>query len=43
MGKKENAQWVLVGKREGKRTIGRFRRRWEVINNVKGKAKPLRA
>jgi hypothetical protein len=29
MGKKRNAYRILVGKREGKRPIGRPRRRWE--------------
>jgi hypothetical protein len=33
MGEKRNAYRLLVGKREGKRPLGRPRRRW--INNIK--------
>jgi hypothetical protein len=33
MGEKRNAYRVLVGKREGKRPLGRPRRRWE--DNIK--------
>jgi hypothetical protein len=33
MGEKRNAYWLLVGKPEGKRPLGRPRRRW--IDNVK--------
>jgi hypothetical protein len=29
MGEKTNAYRILVGKSEGKRPLGRFRRRWE--------------
>jgi hypothetical protein len=32
MGEKRNAYWLLVGKPEGKRPLGRPRRRW-VDNN----------
>jgi hypothetical protein len=28
MGEKRNAYWILVGKPEGKRPLGRPRRRW---------------
>jgi hypothetical protein len=31
MGEMRNAYNVLVGKSEGKRTLGRRRRRWEII------------
>jgi hypothetical protein len=33
MGAKRNADRILVGKPEGKRTIGRLRRRW--VDNIK--------
>jgi hypothetical protein len=33
MDKKKNAYRVLVGKRDGKRPVGRFRHRWE--GNIK--------
>jgi hypothetical protein len=33
MGKKRNAYRILVGKPEGKRPLGRPRRRW--VNNIK--------
>jgi hypothetical protein len=33
MGEKRNACRILVGKPEGKRTLGRPRRRW--VNNIK--------
>jgi hypothetical protein len=33
MGVKRNAYRILVGKREGKRSLGRPRRRW--ANNIK--------
>jgi hypothetical protein len=33
MGEKRNAYWILVGKREGKRPLGRQRRKW--MNNIK--------
>jgi hypothetical protein len=33
MGEKRNAYWILVGKLEGKRPLGRRRRRW--MNNDK--------
>jgi hypothetical protein len=33
MGEKWNAYRVLVGKPEGKRSLGRLKRRWE--NNIK--------
>jgi hypothetical protein len=33
MGKKRNAYGILVGKPEGKRTLGRSRHRW--VDNVK--------
>ena len=39
-GGQEGAYRVLVGKSEGKRTLGRPRRRWE---EGKGKAVPLQA
>jgi len=29
MGERRVAYWVLVGKPEGKRPLGRFKRRWE--------------
>jgi hypothetical protein len=28
MGEKRNTYWILVGKKEGKRSLGRPRRRW---------------
>jgi hypothetical protein len=33
MGEKRNAYRILVGKPEGKRQLGRLRRRW--VNNIK--------
>jgi hypothetical protein len=33
MGEKRNAYMILVGKTEGKRSLGRSRRRW--VNNIK--------
>jgi hypothetical protein len=33
MGERRGVYWVLVGKPEGKRTLGRPRRRWE--DNIK--------
>jgi hypothetical protein len=33
MGEKRNAYWILVGKPEGKRPLGRPRRRW--VDNIK--------
>jgi hypothetical protein len=33
MGEKRNANWLLVGKPEGKRPLGRPRRRW--VDNIK--------
>jgi hypothetical protein len=33
MGQKRNVCWLLVGNSEGKRPLGRPRRRW--INNIK--------
>jgi hypothetical protein len=33
MGEKRNACWILVGKPEGKRPLGRPRRRW--VDNIK--------
>jgi hypothetical protein len=33
MGEKENAYRILVGKPEGKRSLGRSRRRW--VDNIK--------
>jgi hypothetical protein len=33
MGKKRNAYRILVGKPEGKRPLGRLRRRW--VDNIK--------
>jgi hypothetical protein len=33
MGEKRNVYRILVGKREGKRTLGRPRRRW--VDNIK--------
>jgi hypothetical protein len=33
MGEKRNACRILVGKQEGKRSLGRPRRRW--VNNIK--------
>jgi hypothetical protein len=33
MGEKWNAYRILVGKSEGKRTLGRLRRRW--MDNIK--------
>jgi hypothetical protein len=33
MGEKKNAYTILVGKPEGKRTLGRPRRRW--VDNIK--------
>jgi hypothetical protein len=33
MGEKRNAYWLLVGKPEGKRPLGRPRRRW--LNNIR--------
>jgi hypothetical protein len=32
-GEKGNAYWTLVGKPEGKRPVGRLRRKW--VNNIK--------
>jgi hypothetical protein len=29
MGERRGAYWVLVGKREGKRPLGRTRQRWK--------------
>jgi hypothetical protein len=34
MGEKRNAYWILVGKPEGKRPLGRPRRRW--VDNING-------
>jgi hypothetical protein len=31
MGEKRNAYWLLVGKPEGKRVLGRSKRRWRII------------
>jgi hypothetical protein len=33
MGEKRNAYWILVGKPEGKRPLGRPRRKW--VYNIK--------
>jgi hypothetical protein len=33
MGRKRNPYWILMGKPEGKRPLGRARRRW--VDNVK--------
>jgi hypothetical protein len=33
MGKKMNAYWILVGNPEGKRRLGRPRRKW--VGNIK--------
>jgi hypothetical protein len=33
IGEKRNAYWLLVGKPEGKRPLGRPRRRW--VNNIR--------
>jgi hypothetical protein len=33
VGERRNAYWVLVGKPEGRRPLGRTRRRWE--DNIK--------
>jgi hypothetical protein len=33
VGETRNAYWILVGKPEGKRPLGRPRRRW--VNNIK--------
>jgi hypothetical protein len=33
MGETRNALWILVGKPEGKRPLGRPRRRW--VDNIK--------
>jgi hypothetical protein len=33
MGDNRNAYWILVGKPEGKRQLGRLRRRW--VDNIK--------
>jgi hypothetical protein len=33
MGEKRNAYWLLVGKQEGKRPLGRPKRRW--VENIK--------
>jgi hypothetical protein len=33
MGEKRNAYWILVWKPEGKRSLGRPRRRW--VDNIK--------
>jgi hypothetical protein len=33
MGEKRKAYWILVGKQEGKRPLGRHRCRWE--DNIK--------
>jgi hypothetical protein len=33
MGEKRNAYWILVGKPEGKKPLGRPRRRW--VDNIK--------
>jgi hypothetical protein len=34
MGEKRNAYWVLVGKPEGKRPLGRHRLRWEDLGEM---------
>jgi hypothetical protein len=33
MGEERNVYWILVGKSEGKRPLGRPRRRW--VDNIK--------
>jgi hypothetical protein len=33
MGEKRGAYWILVGRPDGRRPLGRFRRRWE--DNIK--------
>jgi hypothetical protein len=33
MGEKRNAYWILVGKQEGRRPLGKPRRRW--VDNIR--------
>jgi hypothetical protein len=40
MGEKRNAYWILVGKPDGKRPLGRPRRRW--MDNIKMDLREIR-